>query len=136
MNAARIVGAILKGIGYLGFFVLCTVFFTWWTFPTDAARQFAEAQASDFAGAPVGIGELELVGLSGVERDEAGVWLVGEDHDGVQRVGRRQVGGVGGGTGDLAVGVVAALSHADATADPLLPGPGVAGGHRSCSAAV
>ena len=62
MNAANLLGGLLKGLAYLAFFVLCTLLFTYLTFPTEKVRDFAEAKASDQLGSKVRIGELNLDG--------------------------------------------------------------------------
>jgi len=53
--------------GYIGFFLVCTLLFVYWTFPTERARSFAEIQLAHQLGAEsVEIGKLSLAGLGGV----------------------------------------------------------------------
>jgi type II secretion system protein N len=58
--------ALAKVAAYSLWFLVCTAFFAYLTFPTEKVRSFAEQQLSRRMGAKVSIGDLELDGLSEV----------------------------------------------------------------------
>ena len=67
MSGSRIALAIVKGLGYLAFFLVCTVFFWYLTFPTDDAKRSLEVIASSKTGGTMQIGGLSLAGIGGFE---------------------------------------------------------------------
>ncbi len=75
MNTSKVLTAVAKGVGYTVFFVVCTALFVRMTFPTEEARQFAEVQASSALKMKVGIGQLDLLGLGGLELQDVSLRL-------------------------------------------------------------